>query len=75
MPNGCKRALDRVCGPQVPPVLGGEVIESEQRVAIFGEALNYLFVFAAVLTALQTFRNSSSSLATLAPIRRVLVAR
>jgi hypothetical protein len=48
MPNGGKRALDRVCSSQVPPVLSGEVVESEQRVAILAEALDRLVIFAAV---------------------------
>ena len=33
-----ERAFDRIRPPQVLPVLGGEVVEGEQRIAIFGQA-------------------------------------
>ena len=42
MPDGRKRALDRVGGSQVLPVLSGKVVEREQRVTILGEALDRL---------------------------------
>jgi hypothetical protein len=48
MANGGKRAFDRVCGPRVFPMLGGKVVEGEQRVTIFGKALGCFFAFAAV---------------------------
>src|SRR5688500_8281032 len=48
MPDGGKRALDWIGGAQVLPMLGGEVIEREQRIAILDEAFDGLFVFEAV---------------------------
>ena len=41
----CERAFDRVGRAQMLPVLGGEVVEGEQRVAILGQALDRLVVF------------------------------
>ena len=40
-----ERALDRVRCSQVLPVFGGEVVEGEQRVAVFGQAIGRLFEF------------------------------
>jgi len=37
--HGGERALDRIRAPQVLPMLGGKVIEGEQRIAILGQAL------------------------------------
>lgn len=38
-PHGGEGDLDRVGGPQVSPVLGREVVEGEQHVAVLGQAL------------------------------------
>ena len=43
--HGGKGALDRVRGPQVFPVFGGEVVECEQGLAILCQALGGLIVF------------------------------
>src|SRR5262249_53629854 len=40
-----ERALDRVRRPQMLPVLGGKVVEGEQRVAIFLQTGGGLLVF------------------------------
>src|SRR5215471_11792861 len=40
-----ERALDRVRRPQMLPVLGGEIVEGEQRVAIFLQTGGGLRVF------------------------------
>ena len=48
MADGGERALDRVGRAQVLPVLGGEVVEGEQHVAILGQALDRLVVLRAV---------------------------
>ena len=45
MTDGGKGALDRVAGADVLPVLGREVVESEQRVAVLGQAIGGLVVF------------------------------
>jgi hypothetical protein len=45
VPHGSKGALDRVRGPQVFPVLGGEIVEGEQGLAILRQALGGLVVF------------------------------
>src|SRR5215470_10480235 len=42
--HGCERAFDRVRGSQVLPVLGGEVVESQQRIAILGQAFGGFLV-------------------------------
>jgi len=36
-PDGGEGGLDRVGGAQVDPVLGGEVVEGEQRVEVVGD--------------------------------------
>jgi len=43
-----KGALDWVCAPQVFPMLGGKVVEGEQRVTIFGKAFGRLLVLETV---------------------------
>ena len=43
--DGRERAFDDVGRAQMLPVLGGEVVEGEQRVAILGQALDRLVVF------------------------------
>src|SRR5260370_17118474 len=48
MPHSRERALDRICRSEVLPVLGRKVIEGEQWVAIFAEALDSLLVLEAV---------------------------
>ena len=48
MPNSRERALDRVCGSQVLPVLGGEIVEGEERVAVLGEAFDGFVVLNAI---------------------------
>src|SRR5262245_17064624 len=40
-----KGAFDRVRGPQVFPVFGGEIVECEQGLAIFCQTLGSLLVF------------------------------
>ena len=45
VPHGGESALDRVRGPQVFPVLGREIVEGEQGLAIFCQALGGLVVF------------------------------
>ena len=45
VPHGGKGALDRVRGPQVFPVFGGEIVEGEQGLAILCQALGGLIVF------------------------------
>ena len=45
MANGRERAFDDVGRAQMFPVLGGEVVESQQRVAILDQALDRLVVF------------------------------
>ena len=42
MPHGGKGALDRVRGSEVFPVFGGEIVESEQGLAILRLALGAL---------------------------------
>ena len=37
-----ERALDRVGRPQMPPVLGREVVERQQHVAVFGQTCHGL---------------------------------
>src|SRR5260370_37617648 len=48
MPHSRERALDRICRSEVLPVLGRKVIEGEQWVAIFAEALDSLLVLDAI---------------------------
>ena len=48
MPHRGERALDRICAAQVLPMLGGEVVEGEQRLAIFGQAFDRLLIFRSV---------------------------
>ena len=48
MPNRRERALDRVSRSQVLPVLGREVIEGKQRMAVFAEAGDSLLVLDAI---------------------------
>ena len=43
--DGRKRAFDDVGRSQMLPVLGGEVVEGQQRVAILDQALGRLVVF------------------------------
>jgi hypothetical protein len=43
-----ERALDRIRAPQVLPMLGGEVVKGEQRIAIFGQTFDRLGVFRSV---------------------------
>src|ERR1700687_5996355 len=45
MAHGGEGAFDGVGGPQVFPVLGWEVVESEQRVSILAQAVGRLRVF------------------------------
>src|SRR3954466_3239711 len=45
VPHGGKGALDRVRGPQVFPVLGGEIVEGEQGMAVLRQARGGLIVF------------------------------
>src|SRR5438067_13307059 len=45
VPHGGKGALDRVRGPEVFPVFGGEIVEREQGLAILRQALGGLVVF------------------------------
>src|SRR5437588_5227112 len=45
VPHGGKGALDRVRGPEVFPVFGGEIVECEQGLAILRQALGGLIVF------------------------------
>jgi hypothetical protein len=45
VPHGGKNALDRVRGPQVFPVFGGEIAEGEQGLAILRQAPGGLIVF------------------------------
>src|SRR5262249_8822759 len=45
VPHGGKGAFDRVRGPQVFPVFGGEIVECEQGLAIFCQTLGSLLVF------------------------------
>ena len=40
-----ERAFDRIRAPQVLPMLGWEVVEGEQRIAILGQAFDRLVVF------------------------------
>jgi len=42
--DGCERALDRVCGSQVFPMLGREVIECQKCPAILAQAFGRLVV-------------------------------
>src|SRR4051812_15596724 len=44
MPDGGEHALDRIGGPQVVPVLGGEVEEGEERVPVSLQAGDGLLV-------------------------------
>src|SRR5947207_1268672 len=48
MTDGCEGALDRVGRSQVLPVLGGEVVEGEQHVAVLGQAFDRLVVLRVV---------------------------
>ena len=48
MPNGGEDAFDGVAGAQMIPVLGGEVVEGENRLAVFGQAGHCFLVFGAV---------------------------
>jgi hypothetical protein len=43
--HGRERAFDDVGCAQMLPMLGGEVVENEQRVAILGQTLDRLVVF------------------------------
>jgi len=43
-----ERAFDRIRAPQVLPMLGWEVVEGEQRIAILGQAFDRLVVFRSV---------------------------
>jgi hypothetical protein len=45
VPHGGKGALDRVRGPQVFPMFGGEIVEGEQGLAILCQAFGGLVVF------------------------------
>src|SRR5262245_32382950 len=45
VPNGRERALDRACGVQIFPALGGEIVESQQRLTILDQALDRPLVF------------------------------
>jgi hypothetical protein len=45
VPHGGESAFDGVCGSQVVPVLGREVVEGEQRLSIFPQAFGDLVVF------------------------------
>src|SRR5215213_4963936 len=45
VPHGGKGALDRVRGPQVFPMFGGEIVEREQGLAILCQARGGLIVF------------------------------
>src|SRR3954454_13451496 len=49
VPDGGEHALDGVGGAQMVPVLGREVVEGEQRVAVLGQAGDRLLVFGPVL--------------------------
>jgi hypothetical protein len=40
MPDGREHTRDRISCPHVIPVFGGEVIEGQQRVAVFDQALD-----------------------------------
>jgi hypothetical protein len=42
--HGCERAFDGIHGPQVLPVFGGEVVESQQHIAILGQAFGGFLV-------------------------------
>jgi hypothetical protein len=48
VPHGREGAFDRVCRSQVLPVLGGKIVEGEQRLAILLQAFGGLLVFARV---------------------------
>ena len=48
MADGCESALDRVGRSQVLPMLGREVVEGEQHIAIPGQAFDRLVVLRAV---------------------------
>jgi hypothetical protein len=43
-PHGGEGAFDGVRRPQVLPVLGGEVIERQKRIAVLGQAIDGLLV-------------------------------
>ena len=45
MPDGRKGAFNGVGRSQVLPVLGGEIVERQQRVAILGQAFGRFVVF------------------------------
>ena len=49
VPHGGEHAFDGIRGPDVIPVLGGEIVEGEQRVAVLGQALHRLGVLGRVL--------------------------
>jgi len=56
MPDGGEHALDRVRRSQMVPVLGGEVVKGQQRVAVLHQAGNRPFVFRAVFLGEQRHR-------------------
>jgi hypothetical protein len=43
-----ERGFDRVRGPKMNPVLGGEVVERQQDVSVFRQALDCLGIFGSV---------------------------
>ena len=45
MAHGGEGAFDEICGPQVLPVLGREIVEREQRLAILLKTFGSLVVF------------------------------
>src|SRR3954467_3587510 len=49
VPRRGEDALDGVCRPKVIPVLGGEVVEGQQRLAVLRQALNRSGVLAPIL--------------------------
>lgn len=48
MANGGKNALDGIGGSQMIPMFGGEVVERQQGILIFRQAVDRLGVFRAI---------------------------
>ena len=48
-PSECPRALDRVRGAQMAPVIGRKVKEREHFLFVFGQTGNGLLIFDAIL--------------------------
>lgn len=49
MTHGCEGALDGIAGADVLPMLGREIVERQQRLAILGQAISGFIVFGLVL--------------------------